>query len=203
MSESIPTFWADTMKEFKDVSEIMNFSTYQLLLCQSIAVDLDKMFTFLRIRNKTRADILTIAEHKLTSIMDELDSEVTQRGLCPLLVRGFEKAFNANMIEDNLYNDELSIAQKLQKEKASPEERAEFERLRHERIREILEADADSLFKIEEVSADIPPKARVSESKTCDRCGEPTKMDLLRQIKGKTLCPPCANQRLPEGSDWA
>ncbi len=94
-----------------------------------------------------------------------------------------------------------SLSEKLQKEKASPEERAAFERLRHERIGEILEADADSLFKIEEVSADIPPKARVSESKTCDRCGEPTQMDLLRQINGKTLCPPCANQRLPEGGN--
>jgi len=39
----IPTFWGDGMKQFEDVSEIMNFPTYQLLLSQSIAVDLDKM----------------------------------------------------------------------------------------------------------------------------------------------------------------
>lgn len=39
----IPTFWADMTDEFRDVSEIMNFPTYQLLLSQSVAVDLDKM----------------------------------------------------------------------------------------------------------------------------------------------------------------
>ena len=39
----VPTFWAETTKEFEDVSEIMNFHTYQLLLSQSVAVDFDKM----------------------------------------------------------------------------------------------------------------------------------------------------------------
>lgn len=39
----VPTFWADTTKDFKDVSEIMNFPTYQLLLSQSVAVDFDNM----------------------------------------------------------------------------------------------------------------------------------------------------------------
>lgn len=39
----IPTLWADATREFEGVSEIMNFSTYQLLLAQSVAVDFDKM----------------------------------------------------------------------------------------------------------------------------------------------------------------
>jgi len=39
----VPTFWADATREFEGVSEIMNFPTYQLLLSQSVAVDLDKM----------------------------------------------------------------------------------------------------------------------------------------------------------------
>lgn len=39
----IPTFWADAMKDFEGVSEIMNFPTYQLLLGQSVAVELDRM----------------------------------------------------------------------------------------------------------------------------------------------------------------
>jgi len=39
----IPTFWADATREFEDVSEIMNFPTYQLLLSQSVAVDFDRM----------------------------------------------------------------------------------------------------------------------------------------------------------------
>lgn len=82
-------------------------------------VNLNKMFTFLRIRNKTKADILTIAKDRLTSVMDELNSEVTQKKICPMLVKGFEKTFNAKMIEGNLTNDELNNAKKLQKEKFS------------------------------------------------------------------------------------
>jgi len=39
----VPTFWADTTADFEDVSEIMNFPTYQLLLSQSVAVDFDNM----------------------------------------------------------------------------------------------------------------------------------------------------------------
>lgn len=38
----IPTYWSDTVSDFEDISEIMNFSTYQLLLSQSVAVDFDK-----------------------------------------------------------------------------------------------------------------------------------------------------------------
>lgn len=39
----IPTLWADATADFEDVSEIMNFPTYQLLLSQSVAVDFDNM----------------------------------------------------------------------------------------------------------------------------------------------------------------
>jgi formylmethanofuran dehydrogenase subunit E len=91
-----------------------------------------------------------------------------------------------------------SLSEKLGTDEASPEEKAVFERLRQDRIRGILEADGESLFKIEDASGDIPPKARISGSKTCDRCGEPTKIDLLRQIDGKTLCTLCATELLPE-----
>ena len=39
----VPTLWADATREFEGVSEIMTFSTNQLLLAQSVAVDFDKM----------------------------------------------------------------------------------------------------------------------------------------------------------------
>ena len=42
----VPTFWADVTKDFEDVSEIMNFPTYQLFLSQSVAVDFDKMLEY-------------------------------------------------------------------------------------------------------------------------------------------------------------
>jgi glycosyltransferase involved in cell wall biosynthesis len=39
----IPTFWADATNDFEEICEIMNFPTYQLILSQSIAVDIDKL----------------------------------------------------------------------------------------------------------------------------------------------------------------
>ncbi len=39
----IPVFWAENADNLKDVSEIMNFQTYQLILSQSVAVDMDAM----------------------------------------------------------------------------------------------------------------------------------------------------------------
>ena len=58
--------------------------------------------------------------------------------------------------------------------------------------KKVLEADPESLFKIEEISADIPAKARIMESEICDICGEPTKGDLLHKMNSKKICIPCA-----------
>jgi formylmethanofuran dehydrogenase subunit E len=91
----------------------------------------------------------------------------------------------------------LSLSEKVQKDKASTEELAQFRQLQKERAQEILDADAESLFKIEEISPNIPPKARIMESETCDFCGEPTKKDLLHKINGKRACIPCADENGP------
>jgi len=88
----------------------------------------------------------------------------------------------------------LSLSERVQKDEASAKESAQFRRLQKKRTQKILEADAESLFKIEDISPDIPPKARIMESATCDFCGEPTKKDLLRKIDGKKACIPCAQE---------
>ena len=90
--------------------------------------------------------------------------------------------------------DHLSLFERVQKDEASPKELAQFRRLQKERSKKILEADAESIFKIKEISADTPPKAMIMESEPCDFCGEPTKKDLLRKINGKRACPPCARE---------
>ena len=62
---------------------------------------------------------------------------------------------------------------------------------KEDRIQEILESPFDALFKIEDVSFQIPPEARILESRTCDYCGEPTKADLLGELDGRKACIPC------------
>ena len=91
----------------------------------------------------------------------------------------------------------LSLSGKVQNDEASPKELAQFRKLQQARVQKVLEADAESIFKIEEISIDIPPKARIMESGTCDFCGEPTKMDFLNKINGKRLCIPCAHRIKP------
>ena len=89
----------------------------------------------------------------------------------------------------------FSLSEKVQNDEASPMQLERFRQLQQERTKKILEADSESLFKIEEISPDIPPKARIIESGICDFCGELTKMDLLRQMNGKKICIPCSRKR--------
>ena len=85
----------------------------------------------------------------------------------------------------------LSLFERVQNEEASPVELERFGQLQMEKTKKILDGDSDFLFKIEEISPDIPAKARVIESGICDLCGEPTKRDLLLQRNGKQRCILC------------
>ena len=85
----------------------------------------------------------------------------------------------------------LLLFERIQNEEASPVELERFGQLQMEKTKKILDGDSDFLFKIEEISPDIPAKARVIESGICDLCGEPTKRDLLLQRNGKQRCILC------------
>lgn len=85
----------------------------------------------------------------------------------------------------------LSLFERVQNNEASPVELERFGQLQMEKTKKILDADSDFLFKIEEISPDIPAKARVIESGICDFCGEPTKRDLLLKRNGKQICILC------------
>src|SRR4030042_1677565 len=91
----------------------------------------------------------------------------------------------------------LSLSEKVQSDEVSPKELAQFRKLQQARVQKVLEADVESIFKIEEIILDIPSKARIMESGTCDFCGEPTKIDRLRESNGKKLCIPCAHRTQP------
>lgn len=89
----------------------------------------------------------------------------------------------------------FSLSKKVQGDEASAEETERFRRLQQDRVQKILKAGPESLFKIGEISTDLPPKARIMESGICDLCGEPTKRDLLHKVRSKTMCIPCAERR--------
>jgi formylmethanofuran dehydrogenase subunit E len=114
-----------------------------------------------------------------------------------LMDRGKQKGVRACLLPDVFESDPeyFSLSKKVQRDEALAEETGRFRQLQQDRVRKILEADPESLFKIEEISTDIPAKARIMESGICDLCGEPTKADLLRKVNGKKICIPCAERR--------
>ena len=114
-----------------------------------------------------------------------------------LMDRKKRKGIRVCLLPDVFKSDPeyLPLSKKVQSDEASAEETERFRQLQQDRVKKILEADPESLFKIEEVSADLPAKARIMESRICDLCGEPTKADLLRNRNGERICIPCAEGR--------
>jgi len=94
--------------------------------------------------------------------------------------------------------ENLTLLEKVRHETASPEDLERYRNLKEERIQQILESPFDALFKIEDVSLQIPPEARIVESRTCDYCGEPTKADLLGNLNGRKACIPCREKFGPQ-----
>jgi formylmethanofuran dehydrogenase subunit E len=113
-----------------------------------------------------------------------------------LVDRKKRKGIRASLRPDAFKGDSeyLSLSEKVQGDEASPKELVRFRKLQQERVQRILETDPESFLKIEDISPDIPAKARIMGSGICDFCGEPTKMDLLHEMDGKKACIPCAQK---------
>ena len=83
-----------------------------------IHVDLEKMFTFLRVPwAKTRVEVLNIAKRKITSIERELGRKISTEEVNRTLIDGFQKALNIELVGGELTLYERGLAQKLGKEK--------------------------------------------------------------------------------------
>jgi formylmethanofuran dehydrogenase subunit E len=84
------------------------------------------------------------------------------------------------------------LIDKLRSGDATKDESDEFQELHRRRSYEILDFDLDKLFDIRDVETELPPKAQIEPSKTCDLCGEPTMASMLQETEdGRFLCKPC------------
>jgi formylmethanofuran dehydrogenase subunit E len=54
-----------------------------------------------------------------------------------------------------------------------------------------MENTKEALFDVREIHEDLPPKARIEPSISCDRCGEPTMASKLRPEDGMKVCGGC------------
>lgn len=60
------------------------------------------------------------------------------------------------------------------------------------KMREVLEAPGEDLFRVSRPALTPPPRARIFASQRCPRCGEKVMASRLRQEAGEDVCIPCA-----------
>lgn len=82
--------------------------------------------------------------------------------------------------------------QKVMGGTATEEEAAVFRAFQKERVSELLAADQEKLFQVAEVSPQVPKKARIFKSVTCEFCGEPVMEPRARVREGKMACLDCS-----------
>ncbi|MDH7563869.1 MAG: biotin/lipoate A/B protein ligase family protein [Candidatus Bathyarchaeota archaeon] len=88
-----------------------------------INANLEKMFTLLRVPwAKTCMEVVNVAKHKITSIEQELNKDVTTEEAQQALIKGFEKALGIRLIDGTLTPYERELAERLCKEKYSTDE---------------------------------------------------------------------------------
>lgn len=81
-------------------------------------IDHKKMFTFLRVPwAKTLDEILAVSKRKLTSARQELGSNFSTQDAYQALIEGFKVALNIQLVESELTEYELNLAEKLKKER--------------------------------------------------------------------------------------
>ena len=84
------------------------------------------------------------------------------------------------------------LIDKMRTGDATEAEESEFREIHEHKSQKILGMSPDQLFDIQEVSLELPPKAKIDVSKACDRCGEPTMASMLVETKGgQKLCRDC------------
>jgi lipoate-protein ligase A len=85
-----------------------------------VDVDLEKMFTFLNVPwAKTCIEVVNVAEKKITSVKQELGSNVSMKEAYKALAKGFEKALNISLKKCELTSYEQELSERLSKEKYS------------------------------------------------------------------------------------
>jgi len=85
----------------------------------------------------------------------------------------------------------MDLIKKIQTNSATDAEQKEFKKLHEKRSFEILEKPINSLFNVKEVNIELPPKAKIEPSKSCERCGEPTMASRLSKVNELMLCRSC------------
>jgi formylmethanofuran dehydrogenase subunit E len=86
----------------------------------------------------------------------------------------------------------LELVQKIREDRATPEERKEFQSRHMQKARELLEKPLEGLFTVRPAKVPVPEKAMIEPSMACDECREPTMRSRLTETNGRYLCRDCS-----------
>ena len=95
---------------------------------------------------------------------------------------------------DNLSPETEEIQKRVTAGTATAADHERMQELRSEMIQKILTAPLDEIYECREVTPDLPERARLFRSVTCEVCGEPVSEQRARVQDGKIVCIPCFNE---------
>lgn len=90
--------------------------------------------------------------------------------------------------------EQEAVFQKVLNDKATEEEKEAFWSMQKEKVAAMLKAAQEDLFTITDVTPEVPGKARIFKSVTCEFCGEAVMEPRARIRNGKYACIPCSEQ---------
>lgn len=108
--------------------------------------------------------------------------------------KGVRVSFNKKNLQFNSQaeNEEYcALRSKLSSDTMSGTEKKKFWELHHKKSRQILESEESCLFSIREGYFNVPEKAKIEESISCDVCGESVMKSRLIEQNDKKKCMDC------------
>lgn len=90
--------------------------------------------------------------------------------------------------------EQEAVFQKVMSGQATQQEKEAFWAFQKEKVAAMLQANVEELFTVTDVAPEVPGKARIFKSVTCEYCGEPVMEPRARIRNGKHACIPCSEQ---------
>ncbi len=90
--------------------------------------------------------------------------------------------------------EQEAVFQKVMSCQATQQEKEAFRAFQKEKVAAMLQANVQELFTVTDVAPEVPGKARIFKSVTCEYCGEPVMEPRARIRNGKHACIPCSEQ---------
>jgi len=86
---------------------------------------------------------------------------------------------------------ERLLLDKIRTQNATTAEIKEYETLHERRSNALFSQGPDGFFSLQEITLNMPSKARMAPSLLCDTCNEPVMMTKLEEVSGKKICRSC------------